>query len=75
MASITTQADIDLFRMTVLRQAVKLECLGMKRRGRSAVSIVKDEFGLHKRSLSKIEVLAFLDFTINQIKEANQNKA
>lgn len=39
-------AHIDLFRMCVLRNALKLEIKGMKRRGRSAYTIIKSEFGL-----------------------------
>ena len=37
--------EIALFRMKALRGALKLEILGMKRRGRSVYSIVKEEFG------------------------------
>ena len=41
-----TGTDIDLFRMSVLEKALRLELLGMKGRGRSAYSIIKSEFGL-----------------------------
>jgi hypothetical protein len=65
-----TEANpITLYRWTVLRSAVKMECLGMKRRGRSATAIVKDELKL-KRSLKSIEVLANIDFHIMKIREA-----
>jgi len=43
--SIITGKNIDKFRLRVLRSALKLEALGMKRRGASALSIVKREFG------------------------------
>tara|TARA_Y100000034_G_scaffold98642_1_gene120936 strand:- start:37 stop:294 length:258 start_codon:yes stop_codon:yes gene_type:complete len=41
-----TGSDIDLFRMSVLEKALKLELLGMKGRGRSAYSVIKSEYGL-----------------------------
>jgi hypothetical protein len=44
--TILTGSDIDLFRMSVLEKALKLELLGMKGRGRSAYSVIKSEFGL-----------------------------
>ena len=44
--SVITGDNIDLFRMSVLEKALKLELLGMKGRGRSAYSVIKSEFGL-----------------------------
>ena len=44
--SAITGNNIDLFRMSVLEKALKLELLGMKGRGRSAYSVIKAEFGL-----------------------------
>ena len=44
--SAITGNNIDLFRMSVLEKALKLELLGMKGRGRSAYSVIKSEFGL-----------------------------
>ena len=41
-----TGDNIDLFRMSVLEKALKLELLGMKGRGRSAYSVIKSEYGL-----------------------------
>jgi len=41
-----TGTDIDLFRMSVLEKALRLELLGMKGRGRSAYSVIKSEFGI-----------------------------
>ena len=41
-----TGDNIDLFRMSVLEKALRLELLGMKGRGRSAYSVIKSEFGL-----------------------------
>ncbi len=37
---------IAIYRMATLRHALKLELKGMKRRGRSAYSIIKQEFKL-----------------------------
>ena len=45
MSAITVN-NIDLFRMSILEKALKLELLGMKGRGRSAYSVIKSEFGL-----------------------------
>jgi hypothetical protein len=39
-----TKDNINLFRLLSLRSALKLEIVGMKRRGRSAYSIIKEEF-------------------------------
>lgn len=46
---------IPVFRMLALKGALKLEILGLHRRGRSAYSIIKEEFGLKG---SKQSVLA-----------------
>jgi hypothetical protein len=44
--SAITGDNIDLFRMSILEKALKLELLGMKGRGRSAYSVIKSEYGL-----------------------------
>ena len=41
-----TGDNIDLFRMSILEKALKLELLGIKGRGRSAYSVIKSEYGL-----------------------------
>ena len=38
--------DIDLYSIMSKRSALVLEMRGMKRRGRSAYSLIKEEFGL-----------------------------
>ncbi len=38
--------SIKLYRMLALRGALSLECKGMKRRGKSAYAIIKNEWGL-----------------------------
>jgi len=53
-----TGAGIDRFRKKALLGALRLEILGMKRRGRSAYAIVKEEFGLKgskKKVLDQLE--------------------
>jgi hypothetical protein len=40
-----TPEKINAFRLLSLKGALKLETVGMKRRGKSALSIVKEEFG------------------------------
>lgn len=44
-ATVITGSDVDVFRWYALRGALKLETLGMSRRGASAYSVVKKEFG------------------------------
>lgn len=45
MTTITGPA-INVFRLRTLISALKLEMLGMKRRGKSAYAILKDELGI-----------------------------
>ena len=40
-----TPDKIEMFRLLSLKGALKLEMVGMTRRGRSAYAIIKDEFG------------------------------
>jgi hypothetical protein len=54
MNAVITGLNIDIFRLKVLRGALRLECLGMTRRGQSAYKIIKAELGLKG---SKQEVL------------------
>mgnify|MGYP001356182613 CR=1 FL=1 len=62
-----TKEKIDLFRFLSLRSALKLECLGMSRRGQSAYSIVKAEYGLKG---NKKSVLEQMEQIIKEIKNA-----
>ena len=50
-----TPEAIELFRMRALRGALKMEIFGMKRRGQSAYSIIKQEFGLKGNKQSVLE--------------------
>jgi len=45
------------FRMKTLRGALKLEILGMKRKGRTVYSIVKEEFGFKGNKRKVLEQL------------------
>tara|TARA_B100000282_G_scaffold289957_1_gene260328 strand:+ start:571 stop:774 length:204 start_codon:yes stop_codon:yes gene_type:complete len=65
MIALDTPEHIELYRILSLRSALKLECLGMKRRGQSAYSIVKSEFGLKG---NKKSVLAQLEQIIEEAK-------
>ena len=60
-----TPQAIDGFRVRALRSALKLEVLGMTRRGVSVYRMVKDEFGF-KGSKQKV-----LDQLLAYIKEHN----
>jgi hypothetical protein len=48
---------IEAFRIRSLRGALKLEILGMKRKGRSVYSIVKEEFGFRGSKQKVLEQL------------------
>ena len=45
-----TPAQIDAFRLLALRGALKLESVGLKRRGPSALTLVKKETGIKART-------------------------
>ena len=52
--------SVDFARLLVLKSGLKLEILGMKRRGRSIGSILKTEFGFKgdkKKLLPQLEAL------------------
>ena len=63
-----TKDNINLFRLLSLRSALKLEIVGMKKRGRSAYSIINEEFGFKG---SKQSVLADLEELIELKKDKN----
>ena len=64
--TITGDEDIAFARTLALRGALSLECKGMKRHGRSAYAIVKEEFGFKG---CKKRVLAQLENHILELKE------
>ena len=53
MSVITGKENIDAFRLRTLHKMLKLETLGMTRRGQSAYAIIKQETGL-KGSRQKV---------------------
>ena len=50
---------IEIYRMIVQRQALKLEMKGIKTRGRSAYSLIKEQYGL-KGNITKV----YTEFTV-----------
>ena len=63
--TITGTKNINMFRLLSLKHALKLEMLGMKRRGQSVYAIVKEEFNLKG---NKQKVYEQLDNIITKIK-------
>jgi hypothetical protein len=61
--------SIDRFQLITWKHAIKLEMLGMHRRGRSCLSIVKDAFGLKKSTPANI-VLEIVVLTIEEMNDA-----
>lgn len=61
--TLITGKEIDSYRICALRGALKLEIAGMRRRGPSAYSIIKKEFGFKG---SKTRVLEQLTNYIDQ---------
>ena len=60
--------NTEFYWLITLRAALELEILGMKRRGRSAYSIIKEEFGFKG---NKKKVYNQIDTHIQKIKENN----
>jgi hypothetical protein len=67
MITLDTPEQIDMFRFLSLKSALKLECLGMGRRGQSAYSIIKQEYGFKG---SKKSVLEQMQQIIKEFKES-----
>lgn len=51
---LTKPEDIQAFRLLALKGALSLESKGLRRRGRSALSVVKQEFGLKGRTAADV---------------------
>jgi len=66
MIILDTPEQIDMFRFLSLRSALKMECLGMSRRGQSAYAIVKAEYGFKG---NKKSVLEQMEKIIKEFKE------
>jgi hypothetical protein len=63
---ITGKDNIEFARIMVLRQALNLEIMGMKRHGRSAYAIIKEEFGFRG---SRQSVLIKLNRVITEMQK------
>lgn len=63
---VITGKDIPLFRLHALRAALKMQIVGLRRRGRQASTIIKEEFGIPKNKSLK-ETLAILDKVIEDV--------
>lgn len=57
-----TGPGVKLFQMLALRGALKLEIVGMKRRGRPVASIIRDQLGSKTRN--RVKLLAEWDAAI-----------
>ena len=68
---LTKPEDIDLYSIMTKRSALVLEMRGMKRRGRSAYSLIKEEFGLKG---SKQKIFEQLTEIIEAIKEHREGE-
>ena len=55
MITLDTPEKIDMALFLTLRSALKMECLGMSRRGQSAYSIIKQEYGFKGNKKSVLE--------------------
>lgn len=71
MVVANTPADIAAFQIIALKGAVKLEMLGMKRRGRAATVIAREQFNLPK-SMSKSKVYEFLVAKVEELIKARE---
>ncbi len=72
MTTINTPEQIEEFRLRTLHKMLKLEILGMTRRGQSAYSIIKAETGLKG---SKQKVYDQLDAILNPQHDVEMEKA
>jgi hypothetical protein len=62
---LTTPAQIQLFQLVQLKAMIKLEALGMTRKGRSATVVAKELLGL-KKSTKREVVLALVVVKIEE---------
>ena len=68
---ITNPEDIDLYTVKAKRVALVLEMQGMKKRGRSAYSLIKEEFGLKGNKQKVFEQLGKIIETIEKMREGD----
>ena len=65
--------DIDLYSIVAKRSALVLEMRGMKRRGRSAYSLIKEEFGLKGNKQKIFEQLTEIIEAIKEYREGEMH--
>ena len=65
---ITGKDNIELYRMLTLKYALKLEVAGLKRKGRTAYAIIKEEFNLKGNKQKVLDQFSSL-ITQNAVKE------
>ena len=66
---ITNPEDIELYSIMAKRTALVLEMRGLKKRGRSAYSLIKEEFGLKGNKQRVFEQLGKIIETIEKMRE------
>ena len=74
MTTISDAKGIEYFRLSSLKGAVKLESLGMKRRGTSATSIARKELGMKARAKHQ-EVIAAIQHKMDALLVERQQGA
>ena len=72
---IDTPHKIELYRLLALKSMLKLEILGMKKRGRTAYSIAKKEFGIKGNKKKVLEQITELIRIIKQYDVIKGGKA
>jgi hypothetical protein len=60
MCNIITGNQISLFKLLALKSVIKLEILGIKRRGPSAYSIAKKQYGFKGNRISVLKQVELL---------------
>jgi hypothetical protein len=58
--ALTDPTRIEIFRLKIIKQRIKMECLGLRFKGRSTRAMVKQRFGL-SRQANEEEMLAAID--------------
>ncbi len=61
MTALSTPEQIGMYRLCVLRTALKMEILGLKKSGRSAYSILKDEGFKGTKAKVLADVIAYIE--------------
>lgn len=62
MTVLDTPKQIEMYRLLVLKRALRLESMGIKRNGRSATVIVKEILGLPKSTKREVVMAKFEEY-------------